>query len=599
VEITSAVAYDPLKHALLGGLYDPRLGPTSEQDAGDTPCATCALKPAHCPGHLGHIELAVPVYHPLLFADLVTLLRIKCLACHKLQAPARVLDTFRAKLYLLTQHRMDELVALDAQLAVAEKKGPGGDEVGGAALALLEQYQPRPNTTITNNTHHLTSYERAVHKELVKACISACRATKRCAHCGGHSPKIRQDASNKIFQAVLSSTMDRHNRVHHIALESALATATTNSKTNYDSEDSEVPTVRKSKSKHQKSSTNNNDSEDDNDDSDDNDDDLPPDKDDDDDDEQPKTKDKFMHAGEVQAQARRTWSMDPYLCNALFFAGNSHDVHGYQSFFMQVIPVPPSRFRPPMYLMGMAVEHGQTAYLARIVTMNEKVRQFLAAGDEPQAYTAWIDLQTAVNCFMDSSKDPSSTPNNLVPPGIKQLLERKEGLFRKNMMGKRVDYACRSVISPDPYVGTNEIGIPLYFASILTYPTPVTEGNAKEMRHLVERGPHQYPGARWVEMEGVRVDLSKMNPARREAIAAQLLTHVKRGGMPAMVGRQLRDGDYVLMNRQVGDYWNECYCCLYIPWMRYFVMHHSEPEMKDYDHLLPSKCSARSIPIAT
>jgi DNA-directed RNA polymerase I subunit RPA1 len=75
---------------------------------------------------------------------------------------------------------------------------------------------------------------------------------------------------------------------------------------------------------------------------------------------------------------------------------------------------------------------------------------------------------------MNSAKDPSATPTNLVAPGIKQILEGKEGLFRNNMMGKRVEYACRSVISPDPYIGTNEIGPPRYFATVLTHPTAVT-----------------------------------------------------------------------------------------------------------------------------
>lgn len=55
-------------------------------------------------------------------------------------------------------------------------------------------------------------------------------------------------------------------------------------------------------------------------------------------------------------------------------------------------------------------------------------------------------------------------------PGICQLLEKKEGLFRQKMMGKRVNFACRSVISPDPYLAVNEIGIPPYFATRLTYP---------------------------------------------------------------------------------------------------------------------------------
>mmetsp|Transcript_20478 Transcript_20478/g.41728 ORF Transcript_20478/g.41728 Transcript_20478/m.41728 type:complete len:1306 (+) Transcript_20478:393-4310(+) len=115
------------------------------------------------------------------------------------------------------------------------------------------------------------------------------------------------------------------------------------------------------------------------------------------------------------------------------------------------------------------------------------------------------------------------------------------------MMGKRVNFACRSVISPDPYVGTNEIGLPFHFARTLTYPTPVTERNVEEMRELVTRGPHNYPGAVWVEFpDGRRVDLSKMGDNNRKAIASRLLPKI---GL-VTVGRQLKNGDMVLMNRQ-------------------------------------------------
>ena len=70
---------------------------------------------------------------------------------------------------------------------------------------------------------------------------------------------------------------------------------------------------------------------------------------------------------------------------------------------------------------------------------------------------SWIQLQESVNTYMDSSKDRRKAP----PSGIKQILEKKEGLFRKHMMGKRVDFAARSVISPDPYIDMDEIGVPL------------------------------------------------------------------------------------------------------------------------------------------
>jgi DNA-directed RNA polymerase I subunit RPA1 len=67
---------------------------------------------------------------------------------------------------------------------------------------------------------------------------------------------------------------------------------------------------------------------------------------------------------------------------------------------------------------------------------------------------------------------------------VKQLLERKEGLFRMNMMGKRVNFTCRSVISPDPNIGTHEIGIPDRFAKVLTYPEPITPWNVAELRQV-------------------------------------------------------------------------------------------------------------------
>ena len=152
------------------------------------------------------------------------------------------------------------------------------------------------------------------------------------------------------------------------------------------------------------------------------------------------------------------------------------------------------------------------------------------------------------------------------------------------MMGKRVNFACRSVISPDPYIGTNEIGLPLHFAKTLTFPTPVTSLNIAEMQNLVRRGPHEYPGAVWVEFPtGQRLDLSKMKERGRNAIASRLLSSGSGVGV-VKVGRQLRDGDMVLMNRQVSCM---CHTVVYAgnrfefekstyPMKRYLVMHHSE-----------------------
>lgn len=74
-----------------------------------------------------------------------------------------------------------------------------------------------------------------------------------------------------------------------------------------------------------------------------------------------------------------------------------------------------------------------------------------------QAFTTkWYELQKKVIALYDS---PASVGVKITVPGIKQIIEKKEGMFRTNIMGKRVNFAARTVISPDPYLATNEIGV--------------------------------------------------------------------------------------------------------------------------------------------
>eukprot|EP00884_Botryococcus_braunii_P022722 jgi/Botrbrau1/9133/Bobra.160_3s0008.2 len=180
---------------------------------------------------------------------------------------------------------------------------------------------------------------------------------------------------------------------------------------------------------------------------------------------------------------------------------------------------------------------------------------------------AWLRLQEAVNCFIDTT---SADNPPKASQGIRQLLEKKEGLFRKNMMGKRVNFACRSVISPDPFLDSGEIGVPPYFAVRLSVPERVTSWNVQELRELVIRGAHEHPGAVAVEDEYGRVlSLDKLSRQRREAVAKQLLSRqmvdtpgkaaasavptkqsLPRTSVSKTVYRHLRDGDVMLTNRQ-------------------------------------------------
>ena len=197
---------------------------------------------------------------------------------------------------------------------------------------------------------------------------------------------------------------------------------------------------------------------------------------------------------------------------------------GYKLFFLEVVGVPPPRFRPAQEVGGTIAEHPQNVYLSKVLGLANKIRSLGAPVDPAEAQAAllgtpagggvvaltpstphslrndllrlWLEMQHEVNCYVDSSKAGAGGGAVLAPPGIRQLLERKEGLFRKHMMGKRVDYCCRSVISPDPFLGSGEVGLPVRFAKTLCFPEAVTPHNVEMLRAMVERGADEWPARR-------------------------------------------------------------------------------------------------------
>ncbi|KAF7702637.1 DNA-directed RNA polymerase I subunit RPA1 [Cucumispora dikerogammari] len=149
------------------------------------------------------------------------------------------------------------------------------------------------------------------------------------------------------------------------------------------------------------------------------------------------------------------------------------------------------------------------------------------------------NLQFSVVCYFYLKSPSQSTDNS-----IKNVLEKKEGLFRQNLMGKRVNYAGRSVIIPDPNLEAREVGIPLLFAKILSFKENVTPFNVSYLKTLVINGVNNYPGANFVEENGVMKNLKFISLHGRKIIAANLLIGKKA------VHRQMRNGDVVLLNRQ-------------------------------------------------
>ena len=95
--ISNPVLFDALNNPVQDGLYDPALGPIDKKGS----CATCRLSAMHCPGHFGHIELAVPVYNPLTFGTVVRLLRSMCLHCHRFKMGTDRVGAYSRKMELI------------------------------------------------------------------------------------------------------------------------------------------------------------------------------------------------------------------------------------------------------------------------------------------------------------------------------------------------------------------------------------------------------------------------------------------------------------------------------------------------------------------
>lgn len=230
-------------------------------------------------------------------------------------------------------------------------------------------------------------------------------------------------------------------------------------------------------------------------------------------------------------------------------------------FFMTSVLVPPNRHRPEARTGESQIsEAPQNSLYKSILRGCMKVAEVHAAlsekrgGDVMQLHQAWIVLQEGVNALVDKDKNPmqgAAAVRN--EDGIKQILEKKEGLFRKNLMGKRVNYAARSVISSDPNLKTNEISVPPIFAQRLIYPEPVISHNFRDMQQAVINGCDEWPGAFAIENEnGQIVSLKNKSVDDRISLTNQLLAPSSTAAkiINKKMYRHLTNGDVVLINRQ-------------------------------------------------
>ncbi|KAK0540774.1 hypothetical protein OC835_000481 [Tilletia horrida] len=658
-QIVNPVLFDSTNTPSRGGLYDPALGPIDQFDI----CQTCHLRSYECPGHYGHIELASPVFHPLFMTHAYNLLRGTCLFCFRFKAPLMQIILFVARMRLIEHNLLKEADDLASEQLLNQKTFTGTDaarpgqgeseaedgdgtietrESVGVETETMDAFRERIEQFVEDRiresghaggaTAVKDGAAYAARRALINSFLKLIIVKSRCHFCRAFNPSLRKDGFVKIVERELTEReLGLHkawgiNRPNANMLSDAALrgkyqrpTRSANAKTPIDSMDIDEDGDQEEQEHEQNEQDGDDTSEDSG---------------------RPSSasskaqlvrdarkrskeaskKTRMVTPREVRSCLRLLFRNEPVVCALLYGRSDdglasavsrpgdnpAQDMRGADRFFMEVVSVAPTRFRPASKMGDQTFENPQNELLNKIIRSSFELRDLnsalhgllgkdltLANGEDAglrdeqalrlageerdlkrtKAYeavlNAMVALQVSVNCFIDSSKNPTASAARQPPPGVKQALEKKEGLFRKHMMGKRVNYAARSVISPDVNIETNEIGVPPVFAQKLTYPEPVTQFNYKQMRELVIAGPKQYPGAVAIRDEhGVETLLKSLTEDQRKALADTLLTPPDLAGPMAkssfaglkgaprtptankQVLRHLRDGDILVMNRQ-------------------------------------------------
>ncbi|AAT42843.1 DNA-directed RNA polymerase subunit A' [Picrophilus oshimae] len=236
----------------------------------------------------------------------------------------------------------------------------------------------------------------------------------------------------------------------------------------------------------------------------------------------------------------------------LIFYGLNKDSARPEWMVLTVLPVPPINVRPSITLeTGERSEDDLTHKLVDIIRISQRLRESRDNGS-PQLIIEdlWDLLQYHVTTYFDNQTAGIPPARHRSGRALKTLVQRlkgKEGRFRANLSGKRVNFSSRTVISPEPFLSINEVGVPERAAREMTVPVTVNAFNIDVMREWVKRGPNPENNGKYIagvnyliRPDGRRVKITKDNAEENS----------KRLDIGWTVERQLNEGDIVLFNRQ-------------------------------------------------
>ena len=242
-EITNPHAFDALEQPVPGGLYDPHLGPLNQSDV----CVTCGLTQIECLGHVGHIELCVPLFQPLLFKHTLSLMGLLCFKCHYLRANRYKVRLMVCCPRLLAAGLLEDAIECSKlkKLKIIKTKAPkkaskkakaaievdddedmdevddddedddmSGQEANGPAVGMgamdveaeIDMYfaKAKKAKEMQHSPQRPTQNVAAFRKNLVREFLGKMRSSRKCQNCRYICPTVTRDGFSKMFEKSLS-----------------------------------------------------------------------------------------------------------------------------------------------------------------------------------------------------------------------------------------------------------------------------------------------------------------------------------------------------------------------------------------------------------
>ena len=352
-QITRPATFDRLGRPQRDGFYDPALGPVDPLER----CETCAQSYDDCPGHYGHMELALPVFHPLLFNELYKLLRACCFGCRMLKMGDGRKAYFVHILSLIRRGKLaqagDALAYEDGYLDFHADK----DEQVLDAFGTRDKFKFK------------TAHQQEMWAEACAAFMSA--TPNKCAHCGCVAGSLKKDGYSRILKKPLS----KRQRAQSDSKKSPSASKTTSKKGSMHEDSDEEEAKGKDSSKKAKDFLESDSSDEGS-------------EDESDEDADVMESEVTEKDGDAQEDGlpvnvtplkalellQHVFKRDGELLGLIYGAAFSGQIKGDASiFFLHTLLIPPNRFRPPVQLGEQQYEHPINAALKEVMLNNDEM----------------------------------------------------------------------------------------------------------------------------------------------------------------------------------------------------------------------------------